>query len=149
MAGVSYDDLTKDLRWYSEAVSKGVRTTAFGTIAAIWAVFTADGIVLLPTALFGLPTSLLVKLAFIFASVTLLADVLQYIAALWMTNIGMDRLDKREEPGDTVELYYDRDNLGRLGITLYWLNFVLLPVKLILALAAGTSFVFFAFAVTM
>ncbi len=68
MAGPEYKELQKDRDWYSEAVSKAVRATAFGIIAAIWAVFTADGIEILAKGLFGVPTSLLVKLAFVFAS---------------------------------------------------------------------------------
>lgn len=149
MAGVDFKALQKDLTWYSEAVSKGVRATAFGIIAAIWAVFSAEGIKLLANGLLGVPTGMLVRLAFIFASAALIVDVLQYISALWMTNIGMDRWEKRESAGEKVEFYYNRDNLGWFGMALYWLNYGLFPTKLILAVAGGLTFFFFAFAINV
>ncbi len=149
MAGLDFKALQKNQDWYSQAVSKGVRSTAFGIIAATWVVFTAEGIELLANGLLGVPTAVLVRLAFILASAVLIVDVLQYISALWMTSIGMDRWDKRESAGEKVEFYYDLDNLGWFGLALYWLNFGLFPIKLILAIAGGLSFFFFAFAITV
>ena len=131
MADIEFDDLVKELKWFSEAVSKGVRATAFGTIAALWAVLSADGVTLLDTALGGMPTSRLVSFAFIFASAALLVDMLQNIAALWMTNIGIDMWESREKVGETVTFGYDRENLGRFGLFLYWANYSLYPLKLL------------------
>ena len=148
MATVSFEDLQKDLHWYSEALSKGVRAMALGIIAGLWAIFTADGIELLPHGLVGLPTSLLVRLAFILASATLVVDLLQYIAALWMTNIGIDKWEGREDESEEVEFSYDQDHLGHFGLALYWLSFLLFPAKLILAVCGGLSFVALAFAVS-
>jgi len=149
MADIKFDDLVNELKWFSEAVSKGVRATAFGTIAALWAVLSSDGVRLLDTALGGMPTSRLVSLAFIFASAALLVDMLQNVAALWMTNIGIDRWEAHEEDGETVTFDYNRENLGRFGLFLYWANYSLYPIKLLLAIFAGAVFVCFAFAITL
>jgi hypothetical protein len=45
-------------------------------IAAIWAIFTAGGLYLLETGLFGVSSQLSVQFAFIFASGALLSDIL-------------------------------------------------------------------------
>jgi hypothetical protein len=149
MAGISYDDLKDQLNWYSSSVSSAVRTTAFGVIAAIWAVFTADGISLKEHGLFGVPTELSVKLAFIFAGGALLTDILQYVATYWMTSIGVDRWEANEADGKKVEFYYDRDNLGGFGTFLYRASFVLFPCKLVLAILSAVAFLFLAFGVTV
>jgi len=149
MVEISYEKLTNELDGYSTAVSKGVRTAAFGTIAAIWAVATADGIALDETGLFGVSTDCLVRASFILAGAALLVDLLQYIAAYWMTSIGIDKWEKREASGKEVKFSYDKTNLGRNGLLLYRLSFVLFPLKLGLSVLAATAFFFFTFAVTL
>ena len=149
MAAISFDDLTKQFKEYSDLVSKGVRTVAFGTIAAIWAVATADGITLNQTGLFQIPTEYLVRASFVLAAAALLADLLQYITAYWMTSIGIDKWDEREAHGEKVEFYYDKKNLGCWGELLYKLSFKLLPLKLSLSVLGATAFLFLTVAVTV
>ena len=148
MPGIKLDDLKKQLDWYSNAVSTSVRTTAFGVIAAIWAVFTADGISISPTSIFGIETEIAVKLAFVFAGGALLTDILQYVAVYWMTNIGVDNWELAQSKKKQVEFYYDRANLGMWGLILYNVSFILFPCKLILAILSAVAFVFLAFSVT-
>jgi hypothetical protein len=147
MGSLSYDDLKKQLDWYSASVSTAVRTTAFGVIAAIWAVFTADGISLNHNGLLGVPTSLSVKWAFVFAGGALMTDILQYVSAYWMTSIGFDRFEAAEEETNSVEFHYDSENLGIFGAFLYHVSFILFPCKLILAILSALAFLFLAFAV--
>ena len=149
MAKTSFDDLKKELNFFSGAVSGAVRTTAFGVIAAIWAIFTADGISLQQSGLFGVPTELLVKLAFVLAGGAILTDILQYVCSYYMTSMGVDRWDVAEEEGKEVDFAYDKDNLGAIGFYLYRASFLLFPVKLVLAILSAVSFFFIAFAVTI
>lgn len=147
MRTVSRATLDEDLKWYSDTVSKGVRTTAFGTIAGIWAVLTATGLSLAPTGAFGIDVSRLVTAAFVLASFTLLVDILQYVAAYLMTDIGIDRWQDKEKKGETVEFTYSLENLGYVGFVLYWINYLAFRAKLLLAIGAGGSFVLLAFAI--
>ena len=84
MTSIDYDELIAEYKWYAESVGKGVRAMALGTIAAIWAVMSADGITLNEAGLFGLCTSSLVTAAFVLASGALFLDFLQGVAAFWM-----------------------------------------------------------------
>ena len=147
MASLSLDELKKQLDWYSGSVSSAVRTTSFGVIAAIWAVFTADGISLQSSGLFGVPTHFSVRMAFVFAGGALLTDILQYVAAYWMTSIGFDKLEKASSQKKQVKFCYDRKNLGLFGAFLYKLSFVLFPCKLVLAILSAVAFLFLAFGV--
>lgn len=141
--------LDESLNWYSDTVSKAVRTVAFGTIAGVWAVLTADRLTLTDTIAFGWSTSIVVTAAFVFSSFALLADIVQYVAAYKMTDIGIDRWEDKDSKGEPVEFYYDKVNLGRWGYFLYQLNYRLFRVKFALAILAGTAFVIFAFAIRL
>ncbi len=141
--------LDESLAWYSDAVSKGVRTIAFGSIAGIWAVLTADRLTLTDTVASGLNTSYVITATFVLSSLTLLVDIVQYIAAYSMTDIGIDRWEAEESNGESVEFYYDKANLGAWGFFLYKLNYRLFRVKLVLAILAGIAFVVFAFAIKL
>ena len=149
MSGLDFDDLKEQLNWYSGAISSAVRTTSFGVIAAIWAIFTADGLTIKKATLFGLSTSDSVTAAFVCASGSLLADILQYVCAYWMTSICVDKFEVARENNKRVEFYYDRKCLGGFGLILYKVSFYLLPIKLILAIASAVSFVFVAFSVSL
>ena len=129
MADISFDDLKKELNWYSTSVSTAVRTTAFGVIAAIWAVFTADGITLNTDGVFGMPTDLYVKASFIFAGAALLVDILQYVASYWMTSIGVDNWEKAERNKQEVNFTYGKECLGRFGYFLYRVSFILFSIQ--------------------
>lgn len=147
MAEPTLDDLKKELHWYSGAVSNAVRTAAFGVIAAIWAIFTADGIVLQASGLFGMPTKISVRLAFIFSSGALLTDIVQYVSAYWMTSIGYGRFETRLSGDVSAKFIYNKVNLGSFGVFLYKLSFWLFPLKLIFAVLSALAFVFLAFGV--
>ncbi len=147
MAEPTLDDLKKELHWYSGAVSKAVRTAAFGVIAAIWAIFTADGIVLQASGLFGVSTNLSVRLAFVFSSAALLTDIVQYVSAYWMTNIGYGRFETKLSGNASAKFLYNTDNLGCFGLFLYKLSFWLFPLKLVFAVLSALAFLFLAFGV--
>lgn len=148
MPGMTLEKLHEELNWYSGSVSVAVRTTAFGVMAAIWAMFTAQGLELGHVGLFGIPTQNSIRFAFVFASLTLLADILQYVCAYWMTSICVDRLEDASEKGQDLQLYYNRDCLGGWGILLYRTSFILFPTKMILAILSALSFVALAFGVS-
>jgi hypothetical protein len=148
MAEVTFDDLTRELHWHSETVSKGVRATAFGTIAAIWAIYTADGIAIDEQTIFGLRSGVFTKWAFVLASGALLADILQYCCALWMYNIGINKCQSREASGEEFEFQYTRKYLGWFGAFLYHFSYWIYPAKLVMAIGGGFCFVFFAFAIS-
>lgn len=147
MAEPTLVDLKEELHWYSGAVSNAVRTTAFGVIAAIWAIFTADGIVVQTSGLFDVPTKISVRLAFIFSSAALLTDLVQYVSAYWMTNIGYGRFEKRLSGDASAKFLYNTDNLGCFGVFLYKLSFWLLPLKLVFAVLSAVAFLFLAFGI--
>ncbi|MCG7974901.1 MAG: hypothetical protein JAZ16_07585 [Candidatus Thiodiazotropha taylori] len=149
MTDIKYEDVTEEYKWYAESVGKGVRAMALGTIGAIWAVLSADGVSLEDTALFGFPSQFLVKLAFVFASAALLSDLLQGITAFWMYHLGLEKWEKQERNNEEFTFAYDREHLGLFGILLYWSNTAFFPIKLILAIMAGATFVCLAFAVTL
>lgn len=148
MAGIKKEELKGQLDWYSQSISNAVRTTSFAVIAAIWAIFTAGGLSLLETGLFGVSSQLSVQLAFIFASGALLSDILQYVSAYWMTNIGYGRFEADLERDNDKKFFYSKECLGSLGHFLYNLGFLLFPLKLILAILSACSFVFLAFSVS-
>ena len=149
MTTLSLEDLRKQLDWYSSSVSSAVRATSFGVIAAIWAIFTADGISLESSGLFGVPTYLAVRLAFIFAAGALLTDILQYVAAYWMTSIGYDKFETASSKKEQATFSYDRENLGRFGVFLYRFSFILFPCKLVLAILSALAFLLLAFGVSV
>ena len=64
-----------------------------------------------------------------------------------MTNIAIGRYERRSSSGEDVEFYYTGEHLGRLGLFLYWVNFSLLPAKLVFACSGGLSFVLLTFAI--
>jgi hypothetical protein len=109
----------------------------------------AERVILEPTALFSFSTPLLVKLAFVFASAALLVDLLQGISAFWMYYIGLEKWEQRKEEVETFSFAYDKEHLGRLGVVLYWSNTAFFPIKLILAILAGATFVCLAFAISI
>jgi hypothetical protein len=146
--GVPWSDLLSDYRFYSEKITVGVRTIAFAMIAGVWAILTADNIALQAAGLGGLSTDLLVRLVFIIASVTLLVDVLHYLAAFELTNLGMKKWEKREAAGQDVIFYYNEENVGRLGTVLDRAQSYLFYTKIFLALAGALAFIAFAFAIT-
>jgi hypothetical protein len=148
MAGLNTEELREQLNWYSTTVSASVRTTAFGVIAALWAIFTADDLSLTEVTIFGISTSTAVKLAFIFASSTLLADILQYVSSYWMYNIGMNKHEASDVVENKKEFYYNSECLGKLGISLYNVSFYLFPAKLLLVVLSASSFLLLAFSVT-
>lgn len=149
MAGIKKTELKAQLDWYSNSISNAVRTTSFGVIAAIWAIFTADGLSLSPTGLFGVSSQSSVQLAFIFASGALLSDILQYVSAYWMTSIGYSKYEADLENENEKKFFYSKECLGRWGHFLYNLGFLLFPLKLILAILSACSFVFLAFSVSI
>ena len=149
MSDMKYKEVTDEYKWYAESVGKGVRAIALGTIGAIWAVLSADGVSLGETALFELRTSSLVKLAFVFASSALLFDLLQGITAFWMYHIGLEKWEKRKTNKTKFSFLFDKEHLGELGVFLYWSNTAFFPLKLILALLAGTMFVCLTFAISL
>ncbi len=149
MTDIKYEDVTSEYKWYAESVGKGVRAIALGTIGAIWAVMSAEGIILEDTALFGFSTPFLVRLAFVFASAALVFDLLQGITAFWMYHIGLEKWEKRKKKKEEFSFAYDREHLGRLGVFLYWSNTAFFPSKLILAILAGVTFVCLAFAISL
>ena len=148
MPGVPLQALHENLAWYSEALTKSMRGMAFAVIGAIWAIFTAEGIKLGDHGFLGIDTDLLVRWAFVLSSGALIGDVLQYVAALGMTNIGIDRWDRRVGEGEDFVFYYDAENLGGLGMALYWASYTLFPLKLLLAIGGACCFFFLAFAIT-
>jgi len=145
---ITRDELDKQLEWFTDTVSKGVRTISFGTIAGVWAVLSADRLTLAPNV-FWTPTGWIVTGAFVLASLTLLLDILQYVAAYRMTDIGIDRWEQREQAGEKVQFKYDKENLGAWGLFLYRANFRLLKWKLITAVATGVVFAWFAFSIQL
>jgi len=147
MRSVSRDQLDDDLKWHSETVSKGVRTTAFAAIAGVWAVMTAERLGIGPTGAFGISSASLVTWTFVLASATLLADIVQYVAAYLMTNRGIDRWEEQEAEGEEIEFAYNEKNLGKWGMFLYWMNYGAFRVKLTTAILAGLTFVLFAFSI--
>lgn len=149
MAGIKQKDLKDQLDWYSSTISNAVRTTSFGVIAAIWAIFTANGLSLGETGLFGASSQLLVRLAFVFASGALLSDILQYVSAYWMTSIGYDKYEVDLENDSSKKFFYNKECLGSWGCLLYSLGFVLFPLKLVLAIFSAFSFLFLAFGVSI
>ena len=148
MPGLDLDDLKGQLNWYSSSVSSAVRTTAFGVIAALWAIFSAEGLSLSESGLFGLPTDFSVRWVFVFASAALLTDILQYVSAYWMTNICVDKYELAKESKPDIAFYYNDQCLGKFGHILYRLSFYLFPTKLILAIASSLLFVILVFGVT-
>jgi hypothetical protein len=96
-----------------------------------------------------MPTHLSVRLAFIFAAGTLLTDILQYVAAYWMTSIGYDKFETATSKNKKATFCYDRKNLGRFGVFLYRFSFVLFPCKLVLAILSAVAFLFLAFAISV
>ena len=146
---MEYKEVVSEYKWFAESVGKAVRVISLGTIGAIWAVMSADGVTLENTALFTIPTAFLVKFAFVFASAALLFDLLQGVTAFWMYHIGLEKWDNREDVDEKFSFAYDREHLGRFGVFLYWSNTACLPCKLILAILAGVMFVCLAFAVSL
>ena len=144
---ITLETLKNDLDSYSTTVSSTVRTTALGVIAALWAVFTADGIVVQATTIMEIPTNLAVRSAFVFSSAALLCDVIQYVSSYWMTSIGYDRFENIIDENKQAEFLYDKTNLGTFGVILYQLGFYLFPFKLALAIFSAVSFVFVAFGI--
>lgn len=140
-------ELISEYKSRSENITKAVRAMALGVIAALWAIFTAEGVTVADTGLFELSSDLLVKVSFVCATATLLTDLLHYCVVLWMTTIGIDRYEDRLSQGKKVEFFYDEENLGRFGYSLYWVGYWLFPAKVIIALFSGFSFVMMAFAV--
>ena len=147
MRSISRDQLDEELKWHSDTVSKGVRTTAIAAIAGVWAVMTAQRLAIGPTGAFGISSAFLVTWTFVLASTTLLADIVQYVAAYLMTNRGIDRWEEREAKGETVEFEYSEEHLGKWGMFLYWVNYGAFRVKLTTAILAGLTFVLFAFSI--
>ena len=147
MRSVSRKQLDDELKWHSDTVSKGVRTTAFAAIAGVWAVMTAQGLGIRPIGVFGISSASLVTWTFVLASATLLADVVQYVAAYLMTNRGIDRWEEREAEGEEIEFTYNKEHLGKWGMFLYWVNYGAFRVKLTTAVFAGLVFVLFAFSI--
>jgi hypothetical protein len=148
MAGLKTEELREQLNWYSTTVSASVRTTAFGVVAALWAIFTAEDLSLTEISIFGISTSTAVKLAFVFASSTLLADILQYVSSYWMYNIGMDKHETLNDGETKKDFYYNSECLGHFGIFLYKVSFYLFPAKLLLVVLSAASFLLLAFSVT-
>ncbi len=149
MSRVTLEDLREQLNWYSGSVSSAVRTTSFGVIAAIWAIFTADGISLNANGLFDVPSYIYVRLTFVFAAAALFADILQYVTSYWMTSIGYDNYENTLAENKDAEFYYDDENLGLLGLALYKLGFLLFPAKLILSILSALIFFILAFGITI
>ncbi|MEO0592113.1 MAG: hypothetical protein AAFZ38_00920 [Myxococcota bacterium] len=149
MAEISREQLNDELRWYSEAVSKGVRTMAVSVIAGIWTILTAELLILKQSAWFGLPASYLVAASFLLSSLTLLIDLVQYVAAYPMTDIGIDRWQATEAEGKSVSFDYTVENLGRFGMLLYRTNYYALRAKLFVAIAAGLAFVLLTSTITL
>ena len=148
MAGLQREDLKKELDWYSSSISTVVRTTGFGVIAGIWALFTADGLVLADKGLFGVSTEIAVRFSFICASGALFCDIVQYVSAYWMTSIGYSKFETKLEVNNSEEFYYTKEYLGGWGKTLYSLVGVFFVFKLIFAVGAALSFVFLVFGVS-
>ena len=46
-----------------------------------------------------------------------------------------------------MEFHYDLHNLGLFGVILYWINFVLFPIKLLVGIGGGLAFLCLAFAI--
>ena len=149
MTTISLKDLGEQLNWYSSSVSSAVRATAFGVIAAIWAIFTADGISLESSGLLGVPTQSSVRSAFILAAGALFTDILQYVAAYWMTSIGYDKFEAVFSQNEQATFSYDRENLGRFGVFLYGCSFLLFRCKLVLAILSAVAFLFLAFGISV
>ena len=149
MESVEYDELNAEYKWYAESVGKGVRAMALGTIAAIWVVMSADGVTLKEAGLFALSTSGLVTAAFVFASGALVLDLLQGVAAFWMYYIGLEKWEVRKKNNESFSFAFDKRHLGNFGVFLYWMNTLLFPGKLFLAILAGGTFVCLAFAITL
>lgn len=148
MAGLSVGKLRDELNWYSTSVSASVRTTAFGVIAAIWAIFTADGLTLTDATTMGISTSMAVKFSFVFASAGLLADILQYISSYWMYSIGIDKHEAFLAKEKDKEFFYNKECLGLFGMFLYKFSFYLFPFKLGLVIFSAVCFLLVAFNVT-
>lgn len=68
VAPVPYAVLEKNYYRFSETLSKVVRSGALAIIAAIWAIFTAEGIRLAPSAAFEIQTQALVRASFVLVS---------------------------------------------------------------------------------
>ena len=155
MEKTEFEKITDEYKWWSTSVSTGLRALSLGTIAAIWAVVSAEGIQVSDEALFGVSTSLLVTLAFILASAVLFFDLLQGIAVVWMYHIGLEKWEKKKKASnyeltdDTFELFYNKEHIGSFGVFLYWLNFACFPIKLFLGIAGGLAFIFFTFAISL
>lgn len=145
MTQTSFDDLKELFNWYSTAISTAVRTTSFGVIGAIWAVFTADGLSVETTGLLGVSTQDSVKAAFMLASAAIFADIFQYACGYFMSKVGMERLQKNP----TAKFSYNVDNLGCFGYALYRLSFALFLAKLMLAVSSAVAFFFVAFAISV
>lgn len=149
MTDIKYKDVIDEYKWYAESIGKGVRAIALGTIGAIWAVMSAEGVILEDAGLFDFSTSILVKLTFVFASAALLFDLLQGITAFWMYHIGLEKWENKKKKIEEFSFAYDREHLGRFGVFLYWSNTAFFPTKLILAILAGATFVCLAFAISL
>ena len=147
MRSVSREKLDDELKWHSDTVSKSVRTTAFAAIAGVWAVMTAQRLVIGLTGAFGISSAFLVTWTFVLASATLLADIVQYVAAYLMTNRGIDRWEAKEEEDQETDFSYDVEHLGKWGMILYWINYWAFRIKLTTAVLAGLTFVLFAFSI--
>ena len=147
--GLTLDKLEGQLNWYSEAISKAVKTTALGIIAAIWAIFTADKLSINSTGLCGMPTDIAVQLAFVSAGGALLVNIIKDAANFWMTSIGYVRYEAQGKPRDEASFYYDEKNLGKFGQFLYRMDLWLFGFQLALAVLGACAFFTLVFAISV
>ena len=149
MASIKYSELVKESNEFSKSVSAAIRGIAFGTIGAIWAVFSAAKITWSEFAAFDIPTEYFVQYAFILASASLLLDLIQYLINLWVVRIGLKRWDAQRDLGEKVEFYYNETYLGGFGNWLYEKSPYLFYFKVVLGLGAGIAFVLFTFTIKL
>lgn len=144
---VNLEKLKEDYGWFSQALTNSTRIGVISLVGALWAILTTNSITLLDKGVFGLETDFLGRAIFLLAGITLITDFIQYLAALWMSNIGIDRYEDHLSKKKKVEFSYDKEHLGNWGITLYWINFWCFPLKIIAALLCFMSFILLSFAI--
>lgn len=138
---VSLESLKSEYKWFSESLSRSTRVGVISLIGALWAILSASGVEIQEAAYFGLSAKTLGRSVFMLAGVVLMLDFLQYLTAFWMTNSAIDRFEKARDEGEEVQFSYDRQHLGLLGISLYWCNFGLFPLKMLAAFACFVAFI--------
>ncbi len=140
MPGVSHKELSDIDREMTRLVSAAVRGIAFGTIAAVWAVFSTTSITWSPTAAFGVQTSVYISFAFALAIASLMTDLLHYICGVRMSRIALQWWDDRIDAENSTEFCYNESCLGKNGMS--WYNWIprLFWTKLVLSIGSGAAF---------